>query len=200
MGKFTSQSYKHGGRYVPDSSRDLTERLFAWSSRVDVAAGLWWGDLLNTAPPTTVLLKEGLIGFAEKPKTRGSLWVGHAGRVITHFLTKNGCIQGMNCSKTSLWILAEIFGYATSNNNRVCIRFSNPTNAFLSCASKMMTCLLFQSGRPDGHAIRPHSLKVATISVSMAEVAKMEIKLRPASDSRKLQCGHGPGYGYGLFA
>ena len=35
-----------------------------------------------------------------------------------------------------------------------------------------MTCLLFQPGRPDGHGIRPHSLKVATISTFPTEVTK----------------------------
>ena len=54
------------GPYVPDPSRDLAERLSAWPPRVAAAAGLRRGDLLNTAPPTTVLMKEGLIGFAEK--------------------------------------------------------------------------------------------------------------------------------------
>ena len=33
-------------------------------------------------------------------------------------------------------------------------------------------CLLFQDGHPEGHAIRPHSLKVTTISTLMTEIAK----------------------------
>ena len=45
------------GGYISYSSRDLTERLFAWSFRVSVSAGLRWGDLINTSPPTTVLMK-----------------------------------------------------------------------------------------------------------------------------------------------
>ena len=36
----------------------------------------------------------------------------------------------------------------------------------------MMNLLLFQAGIPDGHAVRQRSLKVATISASMTEVAK----------------------------
>ena len=48
------------GTYVSDSSRDLKERLFAWPFRVAVS-GLRWGGLLNTAPPTTVLMKEGVV-------------------------------------------------------------------------------------------------------------------------------------------
>ena len=59
------------GEFVTDSSLGITERLFAWSFRV--AAGLRWGDLLNTAPATTVLMKEGLIGFDAETKPVGSL-------------------------------------------------------------------------------------------------------------------------------
>ena len=59
------------GGFVSDSSRDIAEILFPLPFRVAVASGLGWGDLLNTAPPKTVLTKEGLIGFASKTKTRG---------------------------------------------------------------------------------------------------------------------------------
>ena len=50
--------------------------------------------------------------------------------------------------------------------------FPNHVPAFWSCADKMMTSLLFQAWNPDGHGIRPRSLKVATISTLMTEVAK----------------------------
>ena len=69
----TCVSPKRLGRYVSDSSRDLTKRLFAWPCRVSVSSCLRWGDLLNTSPPTTVLMKEGFIGFAEKTKTTGEV-------------------------------------------------------------------------------------------------------------------------------
>ena len=36
----------------------------------------------------------------------------------------------------------------------------------------MMTCLLLHEGRPEGHAIRPHSLNVTTIPTLMTEVVK----------------------------
>ena len=49
----------------------LTERLFEWSLTVDVSEGLRRGDLINTSPPTTVLMKEGLVEFSEKTKTGG---------------------------------------------------------------------------------------------------------------------------------
>ena len=45
-------------------------------------------------------------------------------------------------------------------------------HAFWSCATKVVTCLLFQADRPDGHGARPHSLKVTTISTLMTEVIK----------------------------
>ena len=45
--------------HITDSSRDLAERLFERPFRVSVSPGPSWGDLLNTAPPTTVLMKGG---------------------------------------------------------------------------------------------------------------------------------------------
>ena len=44
--------------------------------------------------------------------------------------------------------------------------------AFRSCAYKMMDYLLDLSGRPEGHGIRPNSLKVATISTLTTEIIK----------------------------
>ena len=40
-----------------------------------------------------------------------------------------------------------------------------------------MPCLLFQAGHPEGHGIRPHSLKVTTISTLMTEVIKGQANL-----------------------
>ena len=57
------------------------------SFRVAVESGLRRGDLLNKAPSATVLLKEGLMGFASETKTRESLKEDNADQVITHFLT-----------------------------------------------------------------------------------------------------------------
>ena len=56
---------------VSDSKSGIAGRLCAWSSRATAAAGLRWGDLLNTSPTTLVLLKKGPIGLAAKTKTRG---------------------------------------------------------------------------------------------------------------------------------
>ena len=39
----------------------------------------------------------------------------------------------------------------------------NGVPAFWSCANKMMIYMLKKAERPDGHSIRPRSLKVATI-------------------------------------
>ena len=74
--------------FVSDSTLGLTERLFAWSSRVAVAAGLRLGDLLRTSPTTLVLIKDGRIGFAAKTKTRGKSEGRHRGPAISRFLTK----------------------------------------------------------------------------------------------------------------
>ena len=59
------------GGIVSDPQGEMAERISAWSFRLGVAAGLRWGDLLNTAPNTLVLVKDGLAGFAAKTKTRG---------------------------------------------------------------------------------------------------------------------------------
>ena len=48
----------------------------------------------------------------------------------------------------------------------------NRSHAFWSCANKMVNYLLDLDGLPEGHGIRPHSLKVTTISYLMADLAK----------------------------
>ena len=96
------------GGPVSDSSRSLTGILFAWPSTVSVAEGLRRAGLLNTAPPTTVLMKECLIGYAAKTQTGGKSegrpW---GGGVIMHFLTMNGYVK---CAKCSEMILANLIG------------------------------------------------------------------------------------------
>ena len=57
-----------GGEFVSDSSLCINERLFAWAFRVEVEAGLRRGDLLSTAPATSGLMKDGLIGSLQKLK------------------------------------------------------------------------------------------------------------------------------------
>ena len=59
------------GGLISDKNVEIQERLFAWSVRVAVSAGLRRGDLLNTAPSTLALMGECLIGCAAKTKTRG---------------------------------------------------------------------------------------------------------------------------------
>ena len=59
-------------KMVSDHKEEMSGRISAWSFRLGVAAGLRWGDLLNTAPNTLVLVEDGLIGFAAKTKTRGA--------------------------------------------------------------------------------------------------------------------------------
>ena len=36
------------GKLISDPEADMTERIFAWSFRVAVAAGIRWGDLLSS--------------------------------------------------------------------------------------------------------------------------------------------------------
>ena len=70
-GEIPAAALSEWGEMVSDPQGGASGRIFAWSFRVGVAAGLIWGDLLNTAPNTLVLVKDGLIGFAAKTKTRG---------------------------------------------------------------------------------------------------------------------------------
>ena len=53
----------------------------------------------------------------------------------------------------------------------------NQVPAFWPCANKMMTCLLEADGLPEGHGVRPHSLKVAEISALMTGVAEGQANL-----------------------
>ena len=76
---------------------DLPERIFAWYFRVAAEAGLRWDDLINTAPSTTVLTKEGLIGFAANAKTRGRPEGRPWGEVDMLSLMGNGFAAGLNC-------------------------------------------------------------------------------------------------------
>ena len=79
------------GEIAPDTKSDMTERIFAWSFRVSVAAGLRWGDLLNSAPNTLVFTTEGLTGFAAYPKRADRPKEDPGGEVTFLFLMKNGC-------------------------------------------------------------------------------------------------------------
>ena len=72
-GEISASALETWEGYVSDPSRGLAERIFGRPSRVPVEEGLWWGYLLNTAPPTTVLMKEGHIGFAAKNQNRGGV-------------------------------------------------------------------------------------------------------------------------------
>ena len=82
------------GRRVSDSKSDIAERLFAWSFRLAVAAGLRRGDLLNAGPATLVLLKEGLVGLASKTKKRGKSEGRNRGASNFAFPNKNRLESG----------------------------------------------------------------------------------------------------------
>ena len=94
-GEIPPRVLKAWGGFVSDSSLCVAVRLFAWSFRVAVA-GLRWDDLLSTAPATTVLMKECLIGFAAKTKTGGK---SEEGLGISLFLTKTGSQMGFSYSE-----------------------------------------------------------------------------------------------------
>ena len=79
------------------------------------------------------------------------------------------------------------------------IGFRNKAPAFRPCVNKMMNVLLDHAEFHEDRGIRPHSLKVPTIS-ARCEKSPKEKKLGSTSRPRKLQGGHGPGHGNGLFA
>ena len=98
-----------------------------------------WGDLLNTAPPETVLMKSGHIGFATKTETRGKS-EGRpcvCGGVVMHFLKKGGYVKGKTCSEMVRGDLIGISGrplmYASE------LGTFNQAHAFWPSANKMMT-------------------------------------------------------------
>ena len=57
VGGIPTQVLKGWEEFVSESSLDIAKRLFAWTSRVAVAAGLIWREVLSKAPGTTVLIK-----------------------------------------------------------------------------------------------------------------------------------------------
>ena len=98
------------GGLVYDSKSDIDERLFAWSFRLAVASDLRWGDLLNTAPATLVLIKEGPIGFAAKTKTRGKYEGGGlAGGSNFAFSNENRLTGGFLLFPRKYWGFHPIF-------------------------------------------------------------------------------------------
>ena len=81
-----------------------------WSFRDEAAAVLRWGDLLNNAPTTLVLLKEGPIGLAPNAKTRGKSEGGHCGASNFAFPTEIGYQMDLAFSNKTLRPSPETFG------------------------------------------------------------------------------------------
>ena len=150
----------------------LTGRLFAWSSMVSIAAGLRWGDLLNTATATTVLMQEGLIGFAVKTKTMGKYEGRPCGASRYAFSNGKWLRDGFGLFRNDSGDLSRDFWIGRPLTIESELGFPNQDPAFWSCSRKVMTCLLFQADHPEGHGVRPNSLKVTTISTLATAVAK----------------------------
>ena len=160
--------------FVSDSTSGLTERLCAWSFRVAVAAGLRWGDLLCTAPATLVLMKEGLIGFAEKkPKPVESLKEDIAGAIDFAFSNEKWLSGGFLLFQENTWDCARGFWIVQPLVLESEIGFPNQVPAFWHCANKMMSVLLPFADFHEDRGIRPHILKVETISALMGGNCQM---------------------------
>ena len=138
------------GAIVLYSSRNLTARLFARPSAVAVEAGLRWGDRLNTAPPATVLMREGLIGFAEKTKTTGKSegrpWVGshYAFSKKAWIRTVYEMCRNYSCEFNRDFWIGQPLMYESE------FRTFNHSSEFWHCSDKMMTYLLGIAGHPEG--------------------------------------------------
>ena len=75
--------------------------IYDWSFIAEVAAGIRWDDLLNTAPDMAVLTKSYFIVFAEKAKTRGKSEGGPWGESPCAFPRQDWIRKGMNYLKVS---------------------------------------------------------------------------------------------------
>ena len=141
----------------------MAERIFAWSFRLGVAAGLRWGDLLNTAPNTLVLVKDGLIGFAAKTKTRGVSEGRHWGASNFSFSNDKWLEDGYNLFMQHSGNLDRDFWIGQPLFLETELGFFNQVPDFWSISNKMMTTPLERANYMEEHSIRPHSLKVTTI-------------------------------------
>ena len=134
-----------------------------------------------------------LVWFAAETKTREKSEGGQCGYFPpAQKKTNNGYKRATNCSKKSHVVTKGFFrvGRPLESGNKD----SDPSTAFRSCAHKLMAYLLDLAGHHKGNGIRPHSLKVTTISAIMKEVIK-EMLIPPIIDPMKLQVGRCPGRG-----
>ena len=119
-------------------------------------------------------MKEGLIGFAAKTKTRGKPEGRPRGGGPSNFSFSNekwladGRVLFQNNtggSPRDFWIGRPLVSESE-------LGFPNRAPAFWPCANKMMSLLLFLAYRTEDHGIRPLSLKVTTIDLLTGQLPK----------------------------
>ena len=138
-----------------------------------MAAGLRWGDLLNTAPNTLVSVRECLVRFAANAKNTGASEVRSRGSC--NFSSPNAkwlcgwytlSTQHSGNIDRDFWDGRPSF-FETANG------FFNQAPPFRRNVKKRMTILLERANYMGERSIRRRSLKVAAISSIMAEIEKM---------------------------
>ena len=159
------------------SGKSLAGGLFARSFRVAVSPGLSWGGLLNTTPSTTVLMKECLIGFEEKTKQGGSRKANHWGGSRYALPKKEWIHIAYEMFRSDSWEFSRDFWIGQPLDYESELGTSNHVPACRSCGNKVMTYLLEVTGYPEGHGVRPRSLKDTTISALMMAVARGQANL-----------------------
>ena len=117
-------------------------------------------------------MEAGPVGFAAKTKTRGKSDGMTWGSSRYSFSNGKWLRGGFELVLTDSRNLSRDFWIWKPLLIESELRFPHRPPAFWSFADKVMTCILFQAGRPEGHAIRPNSLKAATISNLTTEFIK----------------------------
>ena len=159
------------GKINPEA--DMAERIFAWSFRVAVAAGLRWNDLLNSTPNTLTLTTGGLTGFAARTKTRGVSEGRPWGASDYAYSNEKWMLDGYTLFISRSGNLNRDFWIGQPMFSEIQNGFFNNAPAFWSIANKLMIILLARVNFQEaGHGIRPHSLKVTTISALTTEIVK----------------------------
>ena len=112
------------------------------------------------------------LGSRQKPKPGKSLQEDLGGASNFAFSNENWLEEGFLLFQESTGDFARYFWIGQPLVIESEMGPPNQSPAFGPCADKMMTVLLDLAGVREENGIRPHSLKVATISGLMGEIAK----------------------------
>ena len=131
-------------------------------------------------------MKGSPIGFAAKTKTRGKSEGSKCGASRYAFSDEKWIREGYELFQNESVDFSRDYWVGKPLILKSELGFPNHSPAFWSCSNKIMKCLLFLAGRPDGHGTRPNSIKVATIPTLMTEIAKWHANLSQLA----IQCNY----------